>query len=148
MIQEDIQHWQNLQPPLCPNSYEIEIYSHHTKGLKPICLLGMTKELQFICDYMIDLHPIKQNKPVYKKDWKEFNDNAEAIIGDGVLNLEGLELVNLLYSKCKKLIFRVFTKKFDWMKYACYFPKEFPKANLVIPTQKDIVMVVYENFNS
>lgn len=148
MIKEDINHWQNLKPPLCPNSYEIEIYSHHTKGHSPVCLLGMTKELQFLCDYMVDLHPIEQSKPVYKKDWKNFSENAEVIIGDGVLNLEGLDLVDLLINKCKKLIFRVFLKKFDWMKYAIFFPNHFPKSSLVIPTQKDIAIVVYENFSS
>lgn len=148
MIKEDIDYWQNLKPPMCPNAYEIELYAHHTKGFKPVCLLGMTKELQFLCDYMIDLHPIQQSKPVYQKNWKNFSENAEIIIGDGVLNLEGLSLVDILIGKCKKLIFRVFLKKFSWMKYATYFPDNFPNASFVIPTQENIAIVVYENLSS
>jgi hypothetical protein len=31
------------------------------------------------------------------------------------------------------------------MKYATHFPQEFPNAKMVIPTQEDIAMVVWEN---
>lgn len=145
-MNKDIEHWQNLQPPLCPNLYEIEIYKHHVKGYGPVCLLGMTKNLQDLCEYMVDINPIKQSKPVIKQNWNEFNGYAEAIIGDGVLNLEGLQLVEKLNKICKKLICRVFLKKFDWMKYATYFPTNFPNSSIVIPTQKDISIVIWENF--
>ena len=105
----------------------------------------MTKELQHLCDYMIDLHPIKQTKPVIKKNWNSFNEYVGCIIGDGVLNLEGLQLVDKLISKCDKLICRVFLEKFSWMKYAKHFPKEFVNAKFVIPTQENICVVVWEN---
>lgn len=144
MIKKDTEHWQNLNPPLCPNEYEVALYKHHTKGLKPICLLGMTERLQPLCDFMVDLYPIKQTKPVFQKNWNVIDEQAEAIIGDGVLNLEGLNLVEKLIKSYKKLVFRVFLKKFSWMKYATHFPDHFPNADLVIPTQEDIAIVIWE----
>lgn len=142
---EDTEHWQNLTPPLCPNDYEVEIYKHHAKGQGSVCLLGMTQKLQFLCDFMVDLNPIHQNKPVIKCDWNDLNEYAEVVIGDGVINLEGIQLIDKLLKKYNKIICRVFIKKFPWMKYATHFPNEFPKSKLVIPTQKDIVIVIWQN---
>jgi hypothetical protein len=145
MIINDAEHWKNLFPPLCPNVYEIELYKHHSKGYGPICLLGMTKELQNLCDFMVDLYPTNQQKPVIKENWNNLKEYAEVVIGDGVLNLEGLQLVDKLINRYEKLIFRVFLKKFPWMKYATHFPQEFPGASLVIPTQEHIAMVIWDN---
>jgi hypothetical protein len=144
MIPKDIEYWKNTQPPLCPNEYEIEIYKHHCKGYGPICLLGMTKQLQFLCDFMVDAYPEHQTKPVIKRDWKDLNEYAEVIIGDGVVNLEGLELINTLREKYKKIICRVFLNKFSWMKYAKHFPTEFPGSKLTVPTQKDIAIIIWD----
>lgn len=141
---EDLEHWQNLLPPLCPNDYEVEMYKHHTTGCGIVGLLGMTNKLQKICNFMVDLNPIPQTKPVIKCDWNDLNECADVIIGDGVLNLEGLQLADKLLDKYQKLVCRVFLKKFSWMKYATHFPQEFPNAKLVIPTQDDIAIVVWE----
>ena len=78
---EDTKHWQNLKPPLCPNEYEIELYRHHIRGYKPVCLLGMTKQLIELCDFMIDLNPINQEKPVIKSDWYNINEKSEVVLG-------------------------------------------------------------------
>lgn len=140
---EDVQYWQNLSPPLCPNEYEVEIYKHHAfQG--PICLLGMTKNLQKICDFMVDLNPIPQKKPVIKCDWNDMDVYAETLIGDGVVNLEGLGLIDKLLNKYNKIICRVFLNKFPWMKYATYFPQKFPGSSLIIPTQENISIVVWD----
>ena len=142
---EDTAHWQNVAPPLAPNEYEIEIYKHHIRGYGPICLLGMTKDLQPLCDFMVDANPIKQTKPVIKNDWFCLKNEAEVFIGDGVINLTSLDLVKKLLRIGNKVVCRVFLKKLDGMKYATYFPNEFPGASLVIPTQENIAMVVWEN---
>jgi len=142
---QDIEHWQNLKPPLSPNEYEIEIYKHHIKGCGPICLLGMTKELVKFCDFMVDLNPIKQERPVIKCDWSKINQNVDVVIGDGVLNLAGLDLVDNLLNVTNKLICRVFLKKLQGMKYATHFPTKFPKSTMVIPTQENVVIVIWEN---
>jgi hypothetical protein len=141
---KDIEYWQNLSPPLCPNSYEVELYRHHSKGYGPVCLLGMTKELQPLCEFMIDLHPVQQTKPVIKSDWRDIKEFAEVFIGDGVVNLEGLDLVDDLLKIAEKVVVRVFLKKFSWMKYATHFPNKFPGSSLVVPTQEDIAMVIWE----
>jgi hypothetical protein len=141
---KDTSHWQNLKPPLSPNEYEVELYRHHIKGHGPICLLGMTKELIKLCDFMVDLNPIQQEKPVLRSDWSQINRHVDVIIGDGVLNLCGLDLLNNLLKITNKLICRVFMNKLEGMKYATYFPNEFPGSSLVIPTQENVVMVIWE----
>jgi hypothetical protein len=142
---EDTNHWQNLEPPLCPNPNEVELYESIVKDKGPVCLLGMTKQLIHICDYMVDLNPIPQPKPVIKSDWYSFECLAEAIIGDGILNLAGMEVVPKLLDKCDLLVCRVFLKKMCGMKYATHFPTSFPGASRVIPTQADIAIVVWDN---
>lgn len=144
-MKEYIEYWQDMPPPMSPNEYEVEIYRHHCKGHKSVCLLGMTKKLQEFCDFMVDLNPIEQNKPVVKCDWNLMDNNSEVCIGDGVLNLEGLQLVDKLLKKCDKLVTRVFLKKFSWIRYATHFPNSFPNASLIIPTQEDISIVIWEN---
>ncbi len=141
---KDTDHWQNLSPPLSPNEYEVELYKHHSKGFRPICLLGMTKELINLCDFMVDLNPIKQIKPVIKSDWTEINECAGVILGDGVLNLTGLSLIDNLLKNSNKIICRVFLKKLDGMKYATHFPTEFHRDSLVVPNQYNLAMVFWD----
>lgn len=105
----------------------------------------MTKELVHICDYMVDLKPIPQKKPVLAADWAEFNAPADAIIGDGVLNLSGTELVDKMRRKCERLVCRVFTRRFEGMKYATHFPTRFPGAKEVRDTQPGVVMVTWDS---
>jgi hypothetical protein len=140
---EDTAHWQNLKPPLSPNDYEISLFRFHTIGFNPVCLLGMTKELIPLCNFMVDLNPIPQNKPIIKSDWKELKEKSSVIICDGALNLTGLEIIDHLRTLANKIVCRVFLKKLDGMKYAKYFPQKFVGAELVIPTQQDIAMVIY-----
>lgn len=142
---KDTKHWQSLKPPLSPNEAEVRIYEEQCRIGGPICLLGMTKELIHICDYMVDLTPIPQKKPVVKSEWGSFNELAGVIIGDGVLNLAGFDLVAKLLKRCDRLVCRVFTKKLNGMKYATHFPNSFPGSKIVIPTQPDVVMVVWDS---
>lgn len=140
----DTEHWQNLRPPLSPNEDEVDMYKHECRGMGPICMLGMTKELVQVCDYMVDLNPIPMPKPVILSDWKNFDAIAEVVIGDGVLNLAGMELVDVILRKHDKLVCRVFTRKLHGMKYATHFPTTFPGARKVVDTQPDVLMVVWE----
>ena len=142
---QDTPHWQGLTPPLSPNDHEVKIYEEKCSGYGPVCLLGMTKELVHLCDYMVDLNPTRQKKPVIVADWSEFSAIAGIIIGDGVLNLSGLELAENLRHKCERLVCRVFKRKLEGMKYATHFPTSFPGAKEVVETQPDVVMVTWES---
>lgn len=141
----DTKHWQGLKPPLSPNKEEVAIYERLCREFGPVCLLGMTKELVHICDYMVDLNPIPQPKPVIKSGWANFRGLSEAIIGDGVLNLAGVELATNLITRCEILVCRVFLKKLEGMKYATHFPNHFPGSHEVIETQPDVAIVVWRN---
>lgn len=141
----DTEHWQRLKPPLAPNEHEVRLYEEFCRGRSPICLLGMTKELIGLCDYMVDLNPIEQQKRVIKSDWTSFEERAEAVIGDGVLNLAGLGLVERILGKCERLMCRVFLKKLNGMKYATHFPTSFPGAKTVVETQPDVAIVTWHS---
>ena len=136
-------HWQNLRPPLAPNSDEVKIYENLCDQ-GPVVMLGMTKELIHLCEYMEDLNPIPQSKPVVKSDWAGFQGLAGTVIGDGVLNLAGIGLVDELLPKCDRVVCRVFLKKLDGMKYATHFPTSFPGSSRIIPTQTDVAIVVWD----
>lgn len=140
---KDTEHWRNLSPPLSPNKLEVELYEKYVEGRGPVCLLGMTKELAHLCEYMVDLNPSQQERPVIKSDWRDFNGIADVIIGDGVLNLSGMDLVPKLLSRCDLLVCRVFLRKLEGMKYAKHFPNDFPGSREVIVTQPDVAVVVW-----
>lgn len=106
-------------------------------------MLGMTRQLVHLCDYMVDLNPLPQERPVVKSDWSSFNGMAEAVVGDGVLNLVGIGLVPKIISMCDLFVCRVFLRKFEGMRYATHFPESFPDSSKVITTQPDVVMVVW-----
>lgn len=141
---QDTEHWQNLKPPLAPNQDEVKIYEELCE-FGPVVMLGMTKELIHLCEYMVDLNPIPQKKPVVKSEWAGFQGLAGTIIGDGVLNLAGIGLVDDLLPKCDRLVCRVFLRKLEGMKYATHFSTSFPGASRVINTQADVAIVVWDN---
>lgn len=141
----DTAHWQSLRPPLSPNDEEVRIYEERCLGRGLVCMLGMTKELAHLCEYMVDLNPIPQAKPVIKSEWSDFSSIAEVVIGDGVLNLAGLELADKVRRKCDRLVCRVFKRKFEGMKYATHFPTSFPGATDIKETQPDIVIVTWDS---
>jgi hypothetical protein len=138
-------HWQNLSPPSCPNEEETSLYKKLIGDSTPVCLLGMTKELVPFCDVAVDLNPHKIDKPIIKGNWADLTGSYGAIIGDGVLNLMGLEFVPQMLQLAPKLVCRVFMKKLPEMKYAQIFPTEFPGSKSVIITQPDIAIVSWEN---
>jgi len=141
---QDTKHWQNLKPPLAPKEDEVKIYESLCES-GPVVMLGMTKELVHLCEYMVDLNPIPQKKPVVKSEWAGFQGLAGTIIGDGVLNLAGPGLVDDLLPRCDRMACRVFLRKLEGMKYAMHFPTSFPGASRIISTQADVAIVVWDN---
>jgi len=142
-MQSDIEHFNNLKPPLAPNTEETTIYENHCKGT--ILLLGYTKELIHLCTEAMDLNPpINQN--IIKQDWFTINKSYNTIIGDGVLNLVGGELVQYLSNYCDTLIIRFFTDKIDTMKYATNFRYNtaFLLPDIIIETQPRCKILIWK----
>jgi len=137
-------YWQNCQPPLSPNEEEIAIYKKEIGDKKPVYLFGMTKSLAGMCDVAIDLCPVEIGIPTIKSNWLDVEGfYAGVIIGDGIINLEGDRLIEKVSTIADKLICRVFMAKQHNMKYATYFPTEFPGNSSVIITQKNIAIVTW-----
>lgn len=148
------QHFANLSPPLSPNPQEVALYSKWALGNYNL-LLGYTKELinqEWVWE-AVDLDVSKCSSPKLRKgDWFDLSkgeERYETIIGDGVLNLVGCDLVESLLKVCRRLIVRFFVHKLNGMKYATYFGDELKRQFAVnppleiIPTQDGIVMVVW-----
>ena len=144
MLVNDMAHWHGMKPPLSPNKDEVFLYQEYINGKNPVCLLGMTKELVPFCHVAVDLNPIEIGKPTIKSDWNDLTGNFKVVIGDGVINLAGMELVDRMLKISERFICRVFMAKQPGMKYATYFPTSFPRSSLVITTQPDIAFVVWD----
>lgn len=144
-LTDDVLHWQNLKPPLCPNEQEVAVYRELIGDSTPVYLLGMTKQLVELCDVAVDLNPRDIGKPVIKSNWNDLSGfYAGAIIGDGIINLTGFDFIQKSLSLTDKLICRVFMAKQPGMKYATFFPRDFPGNHRTIVTQKDIAIVIWQ----
>lgn len=140
----DSDHFNNLSPPLSPNEYEVSIYEKY-KGTNTL-LLGYTKQLVYLCNIAIDLNPpLNYNEKIIKQDWFTINEHYDVIIGDGVLNLVGGDLVKHLSSYCNTLIIRFFTNKINGMKYATYFRDNtsFLLPDIIIDTQPSCKILIW-----
>ena len=133
---DDSDHFNNLPLPLYPNDDEVAIYKKY-KGDGKILLLGYTKQLIHLCDCAMDLNPPETQKNIIKQDWFTITEHYDTIIGDGVVNLAGGELIEFLSHHCDTLIIRFFTQKINGMKYATHFESNtnFLLPNIIIETQ-------------
>jgi hypothetical protein len=144
----DIDHFNNLQPPLSPNEQEVEIYRQFTETLEPTLLLGYTKQLLPLCDYAMDLNPPDEPRynHVIQQNWFDIPEHTyDTIIGDGVLNLVGGELVQYLSGRCNTLVIRFFTKKLPNMKYATQYRHNtnFLLPDEIIETQPNCKILIW-----
>ena len=140
----DSQHWHSMLPPLSPDDKDIAIYKQAIGDLSPVYLLGMTKQLVELCDVAVDLFPIEIGKPTIQSNWLDLDVRAGAVIGDGVINLAGFDLIDHMLSISERFICRVFMAKQPGMKYATFFPTEFPHNPTIISTQKDIAILIWD----
>lgn len=145
-MEEYVNHFSNLTPPLSPNKLEINIYSQYILPESRTLLLGYTKELYELCDEAIDLNPPLLDSKIIQGDWFKIDRFYDTIIGDGVLNLVGGDLVTYLSTHCRRLIIRFFTEKNPGMKYATQFRlnTEFLLPDIMIETQLKCKILVWD----
>lgn len=139
----DSNHFNNLPLPLYPDPKEVSIYEQYTTSSNNILLLGYTKQLIHLSTKAIDLNPI--NDTIIKQDWFSVNEHYDIIIGDGVLNLVGGELVSHLSKYCNILIIRFFTDKIEGMKYATNFKfnTSFLLPDVIIDTNPSCKVLIW-----
>lgn len=151
----DSDHFNNLPYPLSPNEYEVSIYEKYIKyevskykkyeGVHTL-LLGYTKQLIHLCDIAIDINPpLNYGINIIKQDWFSIIGYYDVIIGDGVLNLVGGDLVKYLSTHCNTLVIRFFTNKINGMKYATYFRENtsFLLPDIIIDTQPSCKILIW-----
>lgn len=125
-------HFANLQPPLSPNEEEVELYRKFCDGKEKVLLLGYTKELIALCSVAVDLNPPEGvNAKVKKGNWFDISEQFDCIIGDGVLNLVGGDLITHLQTLSPNICIRFFTQKLPSMKYATIFSSN---LKILLPT--------------
>lgn len=139
----DSNHFNNLPLPLYPDPKEVSIYEQYTTSSNNVLLLGYTKQLIHLSTKAIDLNPI--NDTIIKQDWFSVNEHYDIIIGDGVLNLVGGELVTHLSKYCNTLIIRFFTDKIEGMKYATNFKfnTSFLLPDVIIDTNPSCKILIW-----
>ncbi len=148
----DINHFNTLQPPLSPNDQEVELFRRNIEDSDTVLLLGYTKQLLPLCNIAMDLNPPDETRysDVCKGNWFDITPGVcDTIIGDGVLNLVGGQLVQYLSARCKKLIIRFFTDKLPGMKYATYFRNNtnFLLPDEIIETQPNCKILIWRFAN-
>jgi hypothetical protein len=149
----DSNHFSNLFPPLSPNEKEVSLYEELIGGgtfESSVLLLGYTKELLGLATTALDINPpVPSNPKIKTGDWFNIAEHYDVIIGDGVLNLVGGNLVEHLSKHCSKLIIRFFDEKLERMKYATHFRDNTPmlKPGAEYETQKSCRMLVW-NFSN
>lgn len=151
-IPRDIEYWQNLESldndKLIPNDEEILIYQEHCMNGDPL-LLGETKQLIHLVHDAVDLHPSGLYDITFQCDWMKLGEMFKGkqpwgtIIGDGAINLCGLELVDVLRPLCNTLAIRVFDEWVHEWHYATHFPTEFPDAETTYYTRPGCQIVVW-----
>lgn len=152
-------YFDTLQPPLSPNTDEIQHYRDFIEDVsidffsnnpKTILLLGFTKELQPLCTEFMDINPnhpySNDSKSIIGNWYTDISTKYDVIIGDGVLNLVSGSLVKHLSKYCKRLIIRFFVQKMDSMQYATWFRDntEFLLPDKIITTQPKCKMLVWD----
>lgn len=144
-------HYNNLIPPLAPNSSEIEIYNRYVKQIKTdnkktCLLLGFTKELIDLSDVAIDIDPPpNSNAKIITDDWFNINTYYDIIIGDGCINMVGGKLIEHLSQFCGTLVIRFFMDKLSEMKYATRFRHNTPflLPDEIIETQPSCKILIW-----
>lgn len=143
-----ITHFSTLQPPLSPNKEEVLMFEEFCREKKRVLLLGYTKELMHLATIAVDLNPPPHHN-VQQGDWFDIEGNFDAIIGDGVLNLVGGDLVDHLSTLSNNICIRFFTERMSSMKYATIFSSNLKVLlpTTVTPTQDKCVMLTW-NFKN
>ena len=147
---KDPNYWQNLpiESPVVPNQEEINIYQNYCMNGDPL-LLGETKQLIPLVHEAVDICPSGLYDITFQGDWMELGERFKGkqpwgtIIGDGVINLVGLGLVDVVRPLCNTLVVRVFDEHIYEWKYATYFPTEFPDATVIEYTRPGCNIVVW-----
>lgn len=142
----DSQHFDNLPLPLYPNEQEVALYKKYIQASDNVLLLGYTKQLIDLCDVAMDINPPTPHcKKIIKQDWFTLDTKYNIIMGDGVLNLTGGDLVQYLSKYCDTLIIRFFTDKIDGMKYATHFKynTSFLLPDIIIDTQPSCKILIW-----
>lgn len=149
----DTDHWSNLKQPLAPNEEEIGIYKTAIDMMGENLLLGYTKELKPLCNRSVDNDPNIKLENHLCLDWFDMKDiSVDLIIGDGVLNLYGPQLLPVIMKHCNVFMSRVFVRKVEGMRYAKYFMadfylnKDFVKPKMIhLMTNDDAVICIWKN---
>lgn len=148
MMPKDTEYWQNIpalsNPLLYPNDNEIRQYARLSHGRGSVLLLGETPQLTDLCDEAVDLYPSGRLDRTFKGNWLNLEGRWGVALGDGCINLCGLQLVEALAACVDRLVVRVFDEWVHEWKYSIHFPVEFPGAAQVIDTRHGCRIVVWD----
>ena len=143
----DPDYWQNLDKnghvKVVPVDEEVRAYRRMSIGDRRL-LLGETKQLMPWCTEAVDMYPCGEYEKTFQGDWMNLDGHWDTIMGDGAINLVGIELVEAVRPHCDRLVVRVFEEWIHEWKYATHFPTQFPGALTTYRIQEGTRMVIWD----
>jgi hypothetical protein len=90
-----------------------------------VLLLGNTLALFPLCTAALDIDPFIDDPRVSVGDWRDNTKTFDAMVGDGVVNLDeslAHAIVDMAARYSRRLVVRSFTRRLPPMRIASFFP--------------------------
>jgi hypothetical protein len=90
-----------------------------------VLLLGNTPALFPLCTAALDIDPFIDDPRVSMGDWRDNTTTFDAMVGDGVVNLDeslAHAIVDMAARYSRRLVVRSFTRRLPPMRIATFFP--------------------------
>jgi hypothetical protein len=90
-----------------------------------VLLLGNTPALFALCTAALDIDPFIDDPRVSVGDWRDNTTTFDAMVGDGVVNLDeslAHAIVDMAARYSRRLVVRSFTRRLPPMRIASFFP--------------------------
>jgi hypothetical protein len=90
-----------------------------------VLLLGNTPALFPLCTAALDIDPFIDDPRVSVGDWRDNTTTFDAMVGDGVVNLDeslAHAIVDMAARYSRRLVVRSFTRRLPPMRIATFFP--------------------------
>ena len=127
----DRDYWAGEHPrPMSPDAADVSIYAEllarpELGEESSVLLLGNTPSLFDLCTAAMDIDPFIDDPRVTLGDWRDNTTTFDAILGDGVFNMDeqlAHDIVEMASRYSRRLVVRSFTRKLPPMRIASFFP--------------------------
>lgn len=123
---------------MTPDEVDVAVFAREIEDATTILLLGNTRALFHLCTTAMDIDPFIDDDRVVTQDWRTNTVIYDAMIGDGLLNLDETlthDVLEMARHYTRRLVVRTFTRRLPPMRVATFFPR--PADFHLPPTRAD-----------